>query len=202
MAVFVRKNGLVKSSIPTWKAALSLVLRNRLKTPRFKVSADGVGVASHAGVGMLREVAENSGLSDEITWALADTYKGPWIHAPGRVFTDLACAIADGADAVTGIEVLGDREDFFGPVASMPTRWRVLEKIDEAHLGRVRAARAKARERAWAAGASPDLGEDLIIDFDATIVEAHWREATREGDVEENVRVPPLGCVPGPPRHL
>lgn len=147
--------------------------RNRLKTPRFKVSADGVGVASHAGVGMLREVAENSGLSDEITWALADTYKGPWIHAPGRVFIDLACAIADGADAVTGIEKLGDREDFFGPVASMPTTWRVLEKIDEAHLGRVRAARAQAREQAWAAGAGPDLTQDLVIDFDATIVEAH-----------------------------
>lgn len=147
--------------------------RNRLKTPRFKVSADGVGVASHAGVGMLGEVAEYTGLSDEITWALADTYKGPWIHAPGRVFTDLACAIADGADAVSGIEVLGDREGFFGPVASMPTTWRVLEKIDEDHLDRVRTARAAGRERAWAAGAGPDLSEDLIIDFDATVVEAH-----------------------------
>lgn len=122
---------------------------------------------------MLREVAANSGLADEITWALADTYKGRWVHAPGRVFTDLACAIADGADAVSGIEHLGDREDFFGPVASMPTTWRVLEKIDQAHLARVRAARAVARERAWAAGAGPDLSEDLIIDFDATIVVAH-----------------------------
>src|SRR5699024_8678773 len=121
----------------------------------------------------LREVAESSGLSDGITAALADTYKGPWTHAPGQVFTDLACAIADGADALTGIEVLGDREDFFGPVASMPTTWRVLEKIDEARLARVRSARAAARERAWAAGAGPDLNQDLMIDFDATVVVAH-----------------------------
>lgn len=147
--------------------------RNRLKTPRVKVSADGVGVVSHAGVGILREVAESSGLCDGITAALADTYKGPWTHAPGQVFTDLACAIADGADAVTGIEALGDREDFFGPVASMPTTWRVLEKIDEARLARVRSARAAARERAWAAGAGPDLTQDLMIDFDATVVVAH-----------------------------
>lgn len=35
----------------------------------------------------------------------------------GRVFTDLAVAVADGADAISGIEVLGDREDLFGPVA-------------------------------------------------------------------------------------
>jgi hypothetical protein len=33
---------------------------------------------------------------------------------------DLAVAIADGADAVTGIEVLRDREALIGPVASMP----------------------------------------------------------------------------------
>jgi hypothetical protein len=32
------------------------------------------------------------------------------LHAPGQVFADLAVAIADGADAVTGIEVLRDRE--------------------------------------------------------------------------------------------
>ncbi len=35
---------------------------------------------------------------------------------PGQVFTDLAVAIADGADAVTGIEVLRDRDTLFGPV--------------------------------------------------------------------------------------
>jgi hypothetical protein len=38
-----------------------------------KVSADGQGVVSHAGVGMLREVAELSGLSAQVTAALADT---------------------------------------------------------------------------------------------------------------------------------
>ena len=70
---------------------------------RVKVSADGQGVVSHAGVGMLREVADLSGLSAQVTAALADTYRGPWIHGPGDVFADLAAAVADGADCVDGV---------------------------------------------------------------------------------------------------
>lgn len=140
---------------------------------RLRVSADGEGVVSHAGLGMLRELAEGTGLVAGLNAALADTYRGPWLHAPGRVLTDVAVAVADGADAITGIEVLGDREGVFGPVASMPTAWRVLDRIDADHLGAVRQARAAARERAWAAGAGPDLGSELRIDFDATITIAH-----------------------------
>jgi len=122
---------------------------------------------------MLRELAEYTGLVSALDRALADTYSGPWVHAPGRVLTDLAVAVADGAQAITGIGVLSDREEVFGPVASMPTAWRVLDRVDADHLGLVQAARADARERAWAAGAGPDLAQELAIDFDATITVAH-----------------------------
>jgi len=71
-----------------------------------------------------------------VTGALLDTYRGFPLHTPGQVFADLAVAIADGADAVTGIEVLRDREALFGPVASMRTAWRLLDRIDGPHLGR------------------------------------------------------------------
>jgi Transposase DDE domain group 1 len=140
---------------------------------RVKVSADGKGVVSHAGTALLRELATETGLVDAVTGALLDTYRGVPAHLPGQVFADLAVAIADGADAVTGIGVLRDREALFGPVASMPTAWRLLDRIDEAHLPRVRAARAAARRRAWAAGAAPDPAGELRIDFDATISIAH-----------------------------
>jgi hypothetical protein len=140
---------------------------------RVKVSADGAGVVSHAGVGLLREVAEYSGLVEGVTAVLADTYAGPWVHAPGRVFTDLAVAVADGADCVSGIEVLTDRQELFGPVASMPTAWRGLDRVDAAHLPGVVAARAAARAAAWAAGAGPAAGSVLVIDLDATISIAH-----------------------------
>jgi hypothetical protein len=140
---------------------------------RVKVSADGRGVVSHAGTALLRELASETGLVGAVTGALANTYRGFPVHMPGQVFADLAVAIADGADAVTGIEVLRDREGLFGPVASMPTAWRLLDRIDEAHLERVRAARAAARARAWQAGAAPQPGQELRIDFDATISIAH-----------------------------
>jgi len=110
---------------------------------RVQVSADGVGVVSHAGVGLLREIAEYTGLVDGVNAVLADAYRGPWVHAPGRVFTDLAVAVADGADAIRGIAVLGDRGDLHGPVASMPTTWRVLDRVDGDHLPLVRAARGR-----------------------------------------------------------
>jgi Transposase DDE domain group 1 len=136
---------------------------------RVKVSADGRGVVSHAGAALLRELATETGLAGAVTGALLDTCGGFPVHLPGQVFADLAVAIADGADAVTGIEVLGDRDALFGPVASMPAAWRLLDRIDEAHLERVRAARAAARERARRAGAAPQPGTELRIDFDATI---------------------------------
>jgi hypothetical protein len=131
---------------------------------RVVVSADGHGVVSHAGVGLLREMAEYTGLVEGVTDALTGTYKGVPTHAPGRVFSDLAVAVADGADAISGIGVLTDREELFGPVASMPTTWRVLDRVGPGQLPTVRAARAKARAAAWAAGAGPDLGEELRLD--------------------------------------
>ena len=148
-------------------------MKSSKRVRRVRVSADGAGVVSHAGVGLLRETAEHTGLVDAVSEALLDTYRGVPIHAPGRVFADLAVAVADGADAISGIAALVDRQDLHGPVASMPTTWRVLDRIDAGHLDVVRAARAVARAAAWAAGAGPDLSEELRLDFDATITIAH-----------------------------
>jgi DDE family transposase len=144
-------------------------------TPRVKVSADGQGVVSHAGIGMLRELADLTGLSAQVTAALADTYRGPWVYAPGAVFADLAAAVADGADCIDGVgQACGDREHVFGPAASTTTMWRMVDqRIDAAHLPGIRAARAAARAAAWAAGAAPTPGEWLHIDIDATLVVDH-----------------------------
>ena len=96
---------------------------------RMKVSADGGGVVSHAGVGLLREVADLTGLSSQVTTVLADTYRGPWIHAPGDVFADLVAAVADGADCVDSVGALwGDRTHVFGSTASTTTLWRCVDE--------------------------------------------------------------------------
>ncbi|HWM99339.1 MAG TPA: IS1380 family transposase, partial [Streptosporangiaceae bacterium] len=89
------------------------------------------------------------------------------------MLADLAVMIADGGDALTQLAVLRDQGKLFGAVASEPTAWRVVERVDAVHLDRLRAGRAVARERAWAAGAGPDVAAGLTIDLDATVTVAH-----------------------------
>ncbi len=78
-------------------------MKNTRLVPRVKVSADGRGVVSHAGVELLREMAQATDLVSAIDGALMNTYSGVPFHVPGQVFADLAAVIADGADAVSGI---------------------------------------------------------------------------------------------------
>lgn len=75
---------LTRVQVTEWEGT-SRVKRSK-RSRRVKVSADGVGVASHAGVGMLRELAQDTGLVAGVTAALADTYDGPWLHAPGEAW--------------------------------------------------------------------------------------------------------------------
>ena len=150
-------------------------MQNIAAARRVKVSADGHGVVSHAGMGLLRELADLTGLSAQVTAVLADTYKGSWVYAPGEVFADLAAAVADGADCIDGVgQLCADREHVFGAKASTTTMWRLVDsRIDAAHLPKVRGARAAARAVAWAAGAAPPTGQPLYIDIDATLVIDH-----------------------------
>lgn len=143
---------------------------------RVKVSADGVGLVSRSGCVLLRELADDSGLTREWTAALLDTYRAaPTVHLPGVVLRDLAVTIADGGDALAHLAGLRDQAKLFGQVASDATAWRVVQRVDTAHLDRLRAARAAARAAVWAAGGGPRLfpARMLIVDFDATISLAH-----------------------------
>ncbi|MGI9006770.1 MAG: hypothetical protein ACR2FU_11355 [Streptosporangiaceae bacterium] len=75
------------------------------------------------------------------------------MHDRGRVLADLACAIADGGEAISDFRVIGDQGELFGPVASVPTAWRALSEVaagGERSLGRVTAAVSAARRKAWA----------------------------------------------------
>jgi hypothetical protein len=150
-------------------------VKNIAVASRVKVSSDGHGVVSHAGMAMVRELADRTGLSSQVTAALADSYRGAWVYAPGEVFADLAAAVADGADCIDAVgQLCGDREHVLGAKASTTTMWRLVdERIDAAHLPRVRAARAAARAAAWEAGAAPVTGDWLHIDIDATLVIDH-----------------------------
>ena len=137
----------------------------------FEVTTDGAGVVGHAGAALLRELADRLGLTGALGWRQPD---GRRRHPDAAVLRDLAVMLADGGDCLSDLAVLRDQPALFGPVASTPTAWRVLERTarDPDGLARLRAARAHARARAWAVGGDPDV-ELLIIDADATLVLAH-----------------------------
>jgi Transposase DDE domain group 1 len=137
----------------------------------FEVTTDGTGVVGHAGAALLRELADRLGLTRALGWHQPS---GRRCHPDAAVLRDLAVMLADGGDCLSDLAALRDQPELFGPVASTPTAWRVVERIatNPDGLARLRAARAHARARAWAAGAHPDL-EPLVVDADATLVLAH-----------------------------
>jgi hypothetical protein len=137
---------------------------------KVEVRADGTGLSSRAGTALLPLVAERVGLTDALSWALAETRERRSAHDPGRVLCDLAVMLADGGRCVSDLVALGSQPTLFGQVASVSTARRVMLDVGELELDRVRRARAQARERAWAAGAAPD---EVILDFDATPITAH-----------------------------
>jgi len=115
-----------------------------------RVTADGTGIVSHAGVALLRALADNTGLTAELSKALVSGRL--LVHDRGRVLAGLACAIADGGEVISDFR-MGDQAELFGLVASVPTAWRTLDEIaggGERALGRVTAAVNAARRRAWA----------------------------------------------------
>ena len=169
-------------------------MKRSARPGRVKVTADGEGVVSHAGAELLREMSELTGLSAAWDAALLGTYKALPIHFPGRVLCDMAVAIADGADSISDLQVLRDQPQLFGAVASTPTAWRVLDRVSEAHLALLRQGRAMARAKAWAAGAGPDLTQELNLDVDATIVVAHSEKQTAGPTWKKTFGFHPLLC--------
>jgi hypothetical protein len=137
----------------------------------FEVTTDGTGVVGHAGAALLRELADRLGLTRAFGWRDPGERRR---HPDAVVLRDLAVMLADGGDCLSDLAVLRDQPELFGPVASTPTAWRIIERVgkDPDGLAGLRAARAHARARAWAAGAHPDP-ELLIVDADATLVLAH-----------------------------
>lgn len=111
--------------------------------------AEGKNLVGHAGGVHLQLLAEKVGLPGELDHAMRRKGFRPR-HPRGRVLTDLACAIALGAVAVSDIAVLEHQRGVLGPVASAPTVWRTLDELGELQLRRVAQARAKVRKRVWA----------------------------------------------------
>jgi len=141
---------------------------------------------SHAGLALLRHLADKTGLTGGLSRALATPRF--LVHDRGRVTADLACAIADGARVISDFRVMSDQRELFGLVASVPTAWRTLKEIARGGTRadkRITQAVNTARRHAWAQivvrhGALPGvrladktLDRVVCVRLDATVTFAH-----------------------------
>jgi hypothetical protein len=172
-----------------------------------EVSGDGRGVVSHAGLALLRHLADKTGLTGGLSAALATPRI--LVHDRGRVIADLACAIADGARVISDFRVMSDQRELFGLVASVPTAWRTLAEIARAGTRadrRITAAVNAARRHAWAQtaarhGALPGIRlADKVLDgvvcirLDATVTLAHSDKELAEAGCKGYGHHPLLAC--------
>ncbi len=173
--------------------------------PKIVAAADGRGVVGHAGARLLADLADATGLSAAFGEALAPLRVRRSGHDPGRVAVDLAVVLADGGEAIADLAVLRNQADLFGAVASDPTAWRLLSDLDAAALARLRAARAHARELAWAQAGETRTGlpdstaagqpvPGLVLDLDASIVICHSEKESATPTYKKTFGYHPLLC--------
>ena len=166
-------------------------------------SADGSGVVAHAGAVSLRMLADRVGLTAGLSSAL--TRRGFTAgHDRGRVLVDVAMMIAAGGESIADIDTLRHQDQVLGPVASPPTVWRALDELTPTRLRRLERARARARAHVW--GLLPDgrppatsvaglsLEPDLVVlDVDATLVQAHSEKEGATGTRKKTFGFHPIG---------
>jgi hypothetical protein len=154
------------------------------------VTVDAGGLVGLSGAVLLAETAAVVGLDRNLSAALEPWRKPRAVHDPGKVVLDLGIMLAAGGDCPADVAALRAGPGVFGPVASDPTVSRLVDTlaaVGQPALEALRAARAKARARAWklAGGAPvqrrPAAGHRqggqpeavVVLDFDATIVISH-----------------------------
>lgn len=153
------------------------------------VTADGNGLSSRAGTVLLALVADRVGLTGGLCDALESTRERRGGHEPGRVFCDLSVMLADGGRCVSDLAALAGQASLFGEVASVSTAQRVVQSVGDSELARIRAARARARARAWELGAAPGR---VIVDFDATPIVVHSEKEQAAGHYKGGFGFNPL----------
>ncbi|MFI9538079.1 IS1380 family transposase [Nocardia fusca] len=150
--------------------------------PSLKIEDGGSPVVSQAGAGLLLRTAEKTGLTRALSENLSPWCKPGARHDPEKIVTDLAVVLALGGDCVSDLALLRGEPGLFGAVASDPTVSRlitVLAADAPKALSAIASARAQARAQAWksavagAPGHGADASAPVMIDLDATLIEAH-----------------------------
>jgi len=163
--------------------------------PRFEVVANGQGICSHVGATLLGELSDRLGLTVELG-RRANHGVRAGAHDRGQVLRDLVVMLADGGDCVSDLASLRDQPELFGQVVSTPTAWRILAEelpADPRGIAALWSALARVRERAWGLGGTP-AGPLLLLDMDATLVDAHSDKQGAAPTYKQGFGIHPLGC--------
>lgn len=177
---------------PTRRVTLQVQATNT--RPRFEVVADGQGICSHVGAALLGELSDRLGLTSELG-RRANRGVRAGAHDRGQVLRDLVVMLADGGDCVSDLATLGDQPELFGRVCSAATAWRIVAQElpdDPRGIAALWSALARVREQAWALGAAP--AGPLILDVDATLVDAHSDKQGAAPTYKQGFGFHPLGC--------
>ena len=117
-----------------------------------EVTVGGTGTVSHAGLVLLRQLSDRTGLTEGLSAALPSPLGG---HDLGALLVGPGVRYRGRGAGDRRFPVMGDQRELFGPVASVPTAWRALSETAGGGDGRQRkvtAAVNKARRHAWAHG--------------------------------------------------
>ncbi|MGP9744096.1 transposase [Brachybacterium sp. AOP29-B2-41] len=121
--------------------------------PRPRVDVAPVPAVGQAGGILLTQTLRATGLTTELSRALAPWRKQFARHDPGKILTDLALMLAVGGDCLADVATLRAEPELYGSVASDPTISRLLTAlaadVDKAESA-ISTARRKARKNACA----------------------------------------------------
>ena len=160
----------------------TLVVNGTGLYPQAGVEAGEVPAVGPAGARLLTGTVRATGLDVGLSGALAPWRRPLAVHDPGKIIVDLALCAALGGDHLSDLSLLRGQGEVFGPVASDPTVCRLVKILAgnaDAVEAAVEAARGEVRRRVWSLAGehSPAAGisaaSPLVIDVDATLVEAH-----------------------------
>lgn len=156
------------------------------------ITPDGDGIVNHTGALLLKECADRMGLTDDLARALSRVRIRRSAYDPGVILRDIVVTLANGGDCIADLAALRGQATLFGDVAPDLTAWRAVRNTAPKCLAGIKAARATTRARAWAAGAAPQ-GE-MILDFDATLIESHSDKEGARGTWKRTFGFHPLLC--------
>jgi Transposase DDE domain group 1 len=169
------------------------------------VAPDAEGLIGHAGVVLLRKLADQCGLTSALGAALDRKGKFPLIDR-GVGLVSMAVAITLGAASMSDIAVLAHQEPVLGAAPSDTTVRRTLELADPRTLDKIARARAAVRAHVWSiigatlAGfprlqiAGKLLAGWLVIDLDATLITAHSDKEGAAATWKKGYGFHPLGA--------